>query len=289
MLTRRSLIASALAAPAIIRPRKLLAQVRQRGFSHQGQQKAAGIPVLDRSHPLAQGLLFYGFDTGLGVIVDLVGNTAGKRLNSTAGNAVTQWGQGVSWNTSDAIYFPSSAAVRAATAGGGFSWACAHVPNTSLLMNCSPFGRAANNGGTQPFFNWAFDTAAGVNEMTAAFNNSGTAGYQPASGGVASTVNGFNSLLATAGVNGQSTLYQNGALSSQSATSAFNFASTNTNDDIIFGGISAAGSQDSYTGGCVFYGAFWNRVLSAAEAFRLHFDPYCFLIFPGDEFLRSGG
>lgn len=239
-----------------------------------GQIKPTGIPRIDWSHPLAAGLVFYGFDTGLGVIVDLV---AGRLANAVTGATkaplgASAWGAGFAWNNSDGRYFNSDAAIRAATAAPPWTMATACSP-TSLSTNPNTFGRYANNGGTAPFVNWTCPMTA-----TTVGASLCSGGVDTAIGTVAS-VSAADTFLSAAIVANSSSvagLYVNGQQSG-SNTTGLNIQSSNTNDPIGFSTASNAGVKFPFTG-LIFYGAFWSRALSATELLQLHLDPYCFLV-----------
>lgn len=248
---------------------------------HRGNMKRIGIPRIDRSNPRAQGLLFYAFDTGMGVVIDLVSGRLGTRTPSAtkAGNGVSPFGQGVLWNNSDGISWPASAAVKAATAAGGYTFACGVVPTSASMPQFStPFARTANNNASGAI-NWGFLTSDTLDNVYSTIDSGGTTTTVGSltTGGL--PVGRLSSLATTVTAAGLGSFFVSGK--ANGTTSALVPASINTLDNIIMSGISAAGVSLPWTG-FVFYGAFWSRALSAAEILAQHLDPYSFLIFPDD-------
>jgi hypothetical protein len=247
-----------------------------------GQIKPNGLVRIDWSHPLTTGLLFYGFDTGAWII-DLVRGTNQTLVGTYDTGGMTAYGSGIAYNNDGSFLFPSDANIDAAgspVSGAGYSWACAYVQTGTVGSFTRPFGRTAQNGGSQPFLNWDFEinpSAAGQNVAVADFAGSGPS-VQTSGQWTGNANNTFTSLAASIlnlGPLGTLTFYAQGAQISQSTLSV-PVAST-TNAGIFFSGASSAGAVSPFIGK-VFYGAFWNRVLTAAEVAALHADPYCFLI-----------
>lgn len=249
------------------------------GSRRSSQWKRAGVPRIDWSHPLARGLLFYGYDTGFGGIVDLVSGRGMKAVGTLPSVGASPNGQGFLWNNSPAAYFSSDSTVQI---GGPYTVACAYIQTGTVGAYTRPFGRTALNGGSQPFVNWDFeinDASTGQNKVTFNYDDGGVVTTAATWSGNANNV--FTSLLMSAfdAVSKNINCYAQGAL--VASHTYFNCSTSNTNDAILFSGASAAASVSPFIG-YVYYGAFWNRPLSAAEALRLHADPYCFLIYPHD-------
>lgn len=246
-----------------------------------GQVKPTGVPRIDWSHPLAQGLLFYGFDTGLGVILDLAGGRPSQQMPSAsikASNSVTPWGSGLNWTPgsgTDGRFFSSDAAIRAATANPPWTAAMATVQKATNAQVERPFNRTAGNG-SGATCNWLFQYPASSSQLSFYLNSGGTV-----AGPVGTFSGSLNSLVTAVGVatsGSTASFYANGAL--VGSLTGLTIGSSNTNDAICFSGDSSANSQHAGSG-FVFYGAFWNRALSQAEILQLHLDPYCFLV-PGE-------
>lgn len=267
--------------PGLLRPFASL-----QGF---GQVKPQGVPRIDWSHPLARALVFYGFDTGTGLILDLargrIGSWAtGGSLSIGVPNA-SPFGTGVKYAggaSAGSIYlFASDAEIQATNAAFPWTAACGYNQTGNNLSFCSPFGRIANSNSGQPFANWYFttnDNNAGQNLAGVTFNNSGTFGRT--ADWTTNALNRFTSVAFVANTASSAGLYAQGIL--QSTTTGITLASFNTNDQICFGG-----SSNFNTNGCgvgfTYYGALWARALSADELVQLHNDPYCFLFPPESE------
>jgi hypothetical protein len=177
--------------------------------------------------------------------------------------------------------------------GAGFSYGCACVyrgegPSGGGTIYQSPVH--ANEGG-QPFVNWASSfngTTHGLVD-TGGFTTSGNFASYGTS--FQTTAFQYTSLLTTLVNNspGSATgrLYANGALSGSPISG---LATTNSTATIVPPGVDVENQlmlgadphvqtsvSFSYLNGLVFYGAFWNRTLSAGEARLLHKFPWCML------------
>lgn len=264
-----------------------------------GQAKPAGskLPKIDWSHQLANGLLFYGYDTGglsglsgtsgqnlIDLATGAVLYTAGAPLNYPALQA-TPYGVGMVYTSNVSNNLFCSSQIRAATAAGNYTFACAFIQTGTAPSDSQPFLRTAGNNSGPVYINWGFDinpSNAGQTAIRAGVNNNG--GYQATSNATFSGNNAFVSAVGTlAGGAGSSTLtlYLNAASAAVSVPT-ITPASYNTNDNICFGTTTSAGTQNPFLG-LIFYGAFWSRVLTQAEILQLHLDPYCFLLFDLDE------
>lgn len=260
------------------------------------------LPTIDWDHPLTNGLLFYGYDSvatagwvdtstgGAGTsapIVDLVTGSVAFRMGTglfTVPTTVgTQYGPVYQYNTNNSNNFAISAvngtAIKNAQAGN-WTYACAFIKTGSVGTYSRPFGRTANNGTSAPFMNWDFEVnpnGRGQGVINANVCNSSSSFLSTPDATISDNTY-VTALATTTGSNPAAqtlNLYINGALTgSQSSVSAF---SSNTNDAIMFGGSSGASIANPFTG-VVFWGAFWNRALTADEILTLHLDPYCFLL-----------
>jgi Concanavalin A-like lectin/glucanases superfamily len=251
-------------------------------LSAPGQVKPTGVPRIDWSHPLAQGLVFYGFDTGQGLIIDLVRGRAMQSVSASGGPtpalSADQWSTGFLYDANHTNYFASDAEIRNLTAAPPWTCACAFNQQT-IGVSSIPFCRTANNGVGQPFVNWCFQNdALSDNHLTFAVNSGGTFAYigTAGSGGAAVPPNAFHTLLGVANSSSSATYFVDGV--SQGTTTGLSIQSVDTNDAICFGGDSSASVVHPCPSAFVPYGAFWNRALSASEILQLHLDPYCFLL-----------
>lgn len=232
---------------------------------------------------MSQGLLFYAFDTGDEDIrvIDLVGHYLGKRVpfGSTVSNTVnTQWGQTAGWN-GDSWFWAVDSVIQAATAGGGYSFACAESHSlSSQIANARPFGRTANNNAS-PFLNWGFQTDASGNNMLC-FMNAASGLVQIGPTWTGDNKYQFNTLVGVATSTTTASFYANAALVGSTTSGSGAWASSNSGDAIIVSGVLTNTTPTHYWLGSIYYGAFWNRPLSADEASYLHNDPYCFLLPP---------
>lgn len=240
-----------------------------------GQVKPQGVPRIDWTHPLAQGLVFYAFDTGTGVVLDLVGNRPQNFAGTIDPSGATPWGTGKTYGGSGAVYFNSDADIRNPQTAQ-FSCACAYVQTGTVAAYTRPFGRTAENGGGQPYYNWDWEiNPVGNGQNIVSFNAAAGSFTTTRATWTGNANNVFTSLLTT--VNAPATTaigYAQGQSIGQDTTDG---ASNDNNGDYIIFAAGTITSPSSFIGS-VFYGALWNRVLTAAEALQLHLDPYCFLI-----------
>jgi hypothetical protein len=256
------------------------------------------LPAIDWDHPLSNGLLFYGYDSvatagwndnstgGSGTsapVIDLVTGAVAFRMGTGAftspSTVGTPYGPVYQYNTNNGNILNSSATVQTATAASNYTFACAFICTGSVGQYSRPFGRTANNGTSEPFMNWDFEiNPGGVGQTVICSNVCASASSHKKSTNCNFTTGAYTTATATiVGTTGSSTLntYINGALAATDPGTAV--ASVNTNDTILFGSSSGASIANPFVG-VVFYGAFWNRVLSADEILTLHLDPYCFLL-----------
>lgn len=243
--------------------------------------KPLGIPTINLDHPLAEGLVFYAFDTGLGTYIDLIGQRPCKMLGTPPTPTPSAWGQGSLWGGAGSAMFSQDTAIQAVTASGTYTYACAYVQTADVGIFARPFGRTALNAGGPPYVNWIFD----INNPAGGNGNQSTISFEVNSGGqdYSATVSGNaqNAWMSLAGVatGGASVgCWINGI--QQATISPPSLSSTNTNADLIISGNSNAGVGNPWTG-FVFYGALWNRKLTPDQLLQLHDDPWCLLQVPG--------
>lgn len=248
-------------------------------LSRRGNRKPwSSIPRIDWSHPLTANLLFYHYDTGTGGY-DLAQS---REMTLRTANGIprghSQWGSGYNFanTTADGIQYQSTGGLRSAPP---FSWATGfNRPVAATESGASFFSRAANDFGTNPFVNWGFD----VNHLS----NAGTVGANVNSGGsfqstvsVTASLGAYHSLLATCPAAATSIVWWFDGLP-QTTKTGLTIQSITTGDNTVIG--TDGGGPNGYQG-WVYYGAFWNRLLTQAEATLLHLNPYCFLIYPEDD------
>ena len=243
-----------------------------------GQTKPPGIPRIDWTHPLARGLVFYGFDTGTGLIIDLARGRGMNKISTWPSPQPSYRGQGQLWNASGSAYFNSDAEIRNVTGSPPWTAAEAFIKTGNVAAYAQSLNRTANNGRSNPYINWGFQhNRGGVGQnYLDLFLTSASTFYDL---GTTSSVvtNQFTSAAIVASSSSAASCYFNGSL--LNSATGLTIGSTNTNDAILFGGADATTSYLPFAG-FVFYGAFWSRALSAAELLQLHVDPYCFLRFP---------
>lgn len=242
-----------------------------------GQVKPRGIPRINLRHPLAAGLIFYGYDTGAGDILDLVANRRANYVGTKPAVSPSPFGAGFLWNNSGSANFAQDALIQAATTGI-YSYACGYVQTGTVGQYSTPFGRTANNNLSQPYTNWDFEiNSAGIgqNQVKTNVNAGGFISTSAAWTGNANNV--FTSLVNNVFGSAQHFSAQGKSINT---TAASGIGSYNTNANVCFSGSSAAASNNPFVG-FVHYGAFWSRPLLGSEIELLYTDPYSFLIFPG--------
>lgn len=231
------------------------------------------IPQINLAHPLARGLIFYGYDTGTGCLIDLVEGL--RPLAATNPRTAPFYlGAGLKYASGGAqIKFPISTPINNSFVSSRYSIATAWYINslTSISWTC-PFGVNDASSGSASSILW---DAANNLDMQWTLANTNVTTFST------NTINQYHSVVGTNTSATAQNVYFDGALKSTSAvTSTFStstmFACFNT---AVPGGATVAGGID----GWVPYGALWNRTITAPEAFLLHNDPYCFLSYPEDD------
>lgn len=246
---------------------------------HRGQKRPwTSIPRINWHHPLTSGLIYYGYDTGTGLVLDLVeGKQPTYQALTLPLNRPSARGSGLVYTQGGAGgFFPIEARVNSIFLNGLYSMACAwFITALPTSTFAAPFGindAAGNNAST---FLW---NSAGTTDMQWAIANVNPATF------TANSINTYHSLL---GVNTSATsqnIYFDGALKTTTALTA-TFATTTCAP--CFNTSQAGGSPVNGVSGWVYYGALWNRKISQGSARLLHDDPYCFLIYPEDEMFAS--
>jgi hypothetical protein len=244
-----------------------------RPFSHKlwtpGQGKPVGPAAINWLHPLAQGLAAYWWplDSGSGYI-NLVNGDTTKAGTGTANvlpvPKATAFGAGPSCTTGTTLC--ESVQGFPATTPPLFSIACGfyQIGAPTATINTFYFGAADINGNdaaaviaiTSTTFGISFGNAASPFSFTFTNNTFYTVvGSQSAATTNLSWVNG---IAQTAGTNG---------------------IFSGAGQKYIFGNSAADSSvTSSFANAAVFFGGFWNRPLTQADAILLYTDPYCFLL-----------
>lgn len=246
-----------------------------------GKTKPYGsIPRINWQHPLARGLVSYGYDAGFGPI-DLV--TGGLRtINNTVnppfggpkqsiyGSALTS----VATTSTAGLYtLPGSNDIVNAAVAGSYSIACGFMLTATPAAGSTLFS-TCNATSTTAIAIRCFGSVATDCRLSFAGGNVSTAAG-------ALTLNTYKTWLGVGVSAFVGAIYVDGALSISAATT-INAAATAGAVPSFFGLRSSAAQQ--FVSGTIYYGALWkNRALTAAEARLLHDDPYCFLIYPEDE------
>ena len=252
--------------PALLRPfsNQLL------GLSgNQVRPAFAGLPQIDWSHPLAEGLVFYALDLGGGIFIDLVSGVY-LTFNGTSQTATLYGGAITNYDTSNggSVYLATPAAVKV---GKPFSFATAFIVRNAAIAQYI-YVRQGSGG----VLGWLFVLISGT--LRAQINNSAT--DTQVGNAIAPSNNVYHSALCTLNPAGNAAFFFDGA--QQGSTTAITPAGIATADNIIFGD-NILTSKDSPFGGTIHYGAFWNVARPASDALQLHLDPYCFLLPPEAE------
>ena len=234
-----------------------------------GQVKPNGIPRIDWTHPLANGLLFYAFDTGLGPPIDLAGGNIGVSQGSGSAptTGVTANGTGLQYNAGTSyVYTLASLGSQVPTSG---TLACAFNTVAAPTGGAGICNLSTSSGSEGYFdFEWNSVGGGGVQSYAAAGGNT-FVGATGASG----ALNTYISMVETEVAN-TAIQYLNGAQSA-SASATLPSPLINSASQVAIGDYVGAGFP--YKGFIPYVGV-WSRALSAAEVLQLHQDPYCFLL-----------
>lgn len=250
-------------------------QIPIRPFS--GQDKPwPSLPRLNWAHPLTRGLLFYGYDTGAGCLLDLVdGDTSTAAGTTPPGNKPSRFGSGLTYaETGGSRVFAADTQINKMLLTARYSLACAWyisaLPSAAGVF-VSPFGIGDAGTTQQATMMWA---SGATNDMQWALNNVNPAVF------TANSINTFHSSVCANTSATAQNIYLDGGLKTTTALTA---AVTTTTAQVTFNANAPASLNVTGVNGKVFFGAIWTRTLTAQEAFILHNDPYCFLIYPEDE------
>lgn len=251
-------------APQILKPR--------------GWRQPVGPQMVDRTHPLARGLLACYLPTPWHGLTNLVGTGNDLTLQPSGGYSVTGSGVGVSGT---AASMGSSAVANAAvqiTGECSLFWAGTFTgtPGTS---NSTLMGVSATNNDTAPFDAWEMVVNGGKpNYIYMQYNNAGSnaSWVWTTARVVADYGRPVNYLLtcSAAALN----LYYNGIDQGAGVTnggSAYAGTQTYTTPLVQFGAYIAQPTR--YIGGHSAFGLFYNRKLTPQESIWLSMEPYAML------------
>lgn len=299
LLTRRGLIK--LAAPALIIPTvpKAALGMQLPILARRGPNKPFGsIPHINFKHPLAADLVFYGYDTGAGVVIDLVGGASGvfENFGTVQGVSTSQFGSGTNYQNngqncllaSPDITSPIVVNLMSTTAV--FSAACGFnptvaVPNTGGLGPELLFGHnmaLANNWAINSFY--LSSTTVGDYQYAVGATSVGgaTAFTSPAINiGAYNCIVGVSSSPA-----GAQSIYMNGSLAG-TTSQATNVLGPRAGSQINIHGWGSGGTVNDPMTGFTYWGGIWAKALSPADALQLYLDPYCLLTYPEDEMFAT--
>ena len=241
-----------------------------------GQLKPNGVPRIDWTHPLARGLIFYAFDTGLGQVVELVSGLPDLGQGSTTQptNGMSPFGAGKHFNGPSGF---SSRFALTNIVGSTPTFTVANASFTQPNSNdyCAPFSVQGSNC----YFATEIDYTDSILEFDAA---AGEAVYLRPS---FASANKFVSVAGTF-TGALATFYCQGASVGTSSSVTSSNQVLDNSAGVGFGDywLGSSGSASPFgIYGLNYYGAIWNRALSAAEILQLHLDPYCFLLPPEQE------
>lgn len=223
-------------------------------------------------------MIFYGYDTGGSVPIDLITGLRPTLLNSPySPNKPSLFGTGLKY----------------AAAGGSQSFPIQPRVNTTINTNthslAAAFYLTALPASAAGLFGCCDTTTHTCSDFLLGLG--GTADVSWSIGGanpsalLINTINVYHTIVGTCTGAATQNLYLDGKLAgTQALTSAFNGAA----GQMVFN--SAASTVANFNNqivGWVYYGIQWSRMITAQEAFLLHNDPYCFLIYPEDEIWAS--
>lgn len=243
-----------------------------------GQVKPNGVPRIDWTHPLSRGLIAYYWALPPSTYADLVSGQIAANVPATAPtHVVSKYGVGVGHTAvNDSVVSGTPATivnppnVQSFTApfsfAGGWWQVGAFTVGADANNNWVGIQANSTNG---PYF------GAGSTSEFQYFSSTADSGITSA------TIPGANNFYIALGVaasSSASTLYLNGVSIGTSSTATNN--STNTGQWWQFGQLDPNGGNPNAH---VFFGALWNRALTAQEALQLYLDSYCFLIPPEAE------
>jgi hypothetical protein len=243
------------------------------------------IPRINWSHPLANDLVLYAYDTGVGLIYDLYSGTVFQSQGTTTHRGIqgSAWGPSTYWigGGNEGAFTPPGLTTKSITPG--FSFGTGVILNNAGTSFAPFFADNVNGGSSAPYHNWEIQTGpSGSPLIRAAWNSNGsseqtTSTYSITQGvyqsgvcclkGTASSLNYF--------------FYVNGI---QAETGSGTWAYTSSGEQTNIACNSGANVQIT---GQVFWGGLWDRALTAAEVAVLHQDPYCFLWYPEDDLFAT--
>src|SRR5712671_143411 len=224
-----------------------------------GQKKPWGsIPRINLAHPLAAGLVFYGYDIG-GPFINLVNGGISSIVSGTIpSRANSPIGTGIKLANAGATLKMPVVANQTGNVTPKFSMGCGFYPTAapgSTVAIMFGLGDASNN------------TAMALYQQSATVIGYGWANTLGDTATVVSMTSGFHTAVGVSIANTTAQDYFDGKLVASTATTT-NFAGTAS--QFIFNGGSLGTLADNTFNGFCYWGGFWNRALTAAENLLLH-------------------
>jgi hypothetical protein len=248
-------------------------------ISHRGQKKPwNSIPRIDWTNPLTKGMVFYGYDTGAGLVVDLVHGLRPTVINTTKPPiANSQFGRNSKYVDGGGSYvFPATPAVNSIMVAKRYSiasaWYLTALPSNTFAC---PFGINDSGSTTQ---------SAILLEQTVTTDMQWSVANTNATPFGTNSINVFHSFLGTNTGAAAQNLYFDGKLATTATLTA---TVTTTTAQPCFNSNSSGAAGGNFIAGWVYYGIVWDRTITAQEARKLHDDPWCFLIYPEDEMFAT--
>lgn len=253
-------------------------QLRE-GYTGQVKPAIVGIPSINWSYPLSNGLISYIIDLGNGVIVDLVQNYfMVNGAGSTApSSSICPWGTGFFYSGSVPSVKQSPSVYFQNTWADPYAFAVGWVQTQSLTVTTSLFSVSRTNG-DQAFAFKLLSTGA----VDFVFN---TSAAQALAGASTSNLNNFQVALGSTTSNNTSAGWVNGVGGALPGTlNPTSYSGSNLLKTVLNGANPDAGNNDgSQLGGFIPFAAIWNVRKNAADAMQLYADPYCMLLPPEAE------
>jgi hypothetical protein len=256
-----------------------------------GQVKPyASLPRIDWSHPLAQGLTIYVYDLGT-AYVDLVNggglNKVGTGTTPLTGS-MSKYGRGLLYGSganSNWAYMPLTRAAGITGAALPYSTFFATIYTgapAASFTTVAATGSSADNGDTGVAW-----LAGSTTQMSYFWDNGGSsANYNQ----LLSTTSQFQTWGMVPTSSTAAILYANGAVDhTQGSISSTTFAISTGSARVCFNCLATNGNLTTGAANAFIpFFAYWNRYLTAYEAWLLHNDPWCFLIYPEEEDVAVG-
>lgn len=260
-------------------------------LQRRGQAKPyGGIPRINWSHPLTNGLVWYGYDVD-GVVYDLVSGAA-QRSGAPPARGATRWGVLGKYNgTSNFVFGDGLEGAKDAGGAGAiiqltrsvpYSWATGFI-STATQANGTGILFQGSSTLSSPITLFVPTGANAAVQFFVAEN----ASFTTANGTLTNNIF-HTAVCAATGATAQS-LYFDGALAGTGSVSSIDSIPANTNSTTKVG-LGAVGQSGNTTfwAGSIPFGALWAaRIITAGDALLLHQDPWCFLIYPEDDMFST--